>query len=79
MTIRLTSTQIAQLDDVVRQTLITRGQNAGERKSTMPIDHFDMRSFKNLISIKLVAPSEYGHDWYATELGYSVWVQNEQH
>lgn len=77
--VTLTNIQLKQLNDVVGQTLITRGRNAGERKDTTPIDHFDQRSFKKLITQRLVAPSEYGTDWYATKFGYSVWVQNRQH
>lgn len=79
-TVKLTNTQAQQLNDVVTQTRITRGKNAGQRKgSTISIEHFDMRSFNRLISCKLVAVSEYRHDeWYATEFGYNVWLQAKQ-
>ncbi|EOW9160806.1 hypothetical protein ACN1T8_001358 [Vibrio cholerae] len=72
---QLSVAQLKQLDDVVKETRIIRGKNAGSRKDTLiNIDHFDMRSFNRLIALKLVAPSEYHHDgFYATELGYATW------
>ncbi|EQM48230.1 hypothetical protein D051_1079 [Vibrio parahaemolyticus VPCR-2010] len=74
---KLTKAQANQLNDMVTQTRITRGKNAGERKDALvDINHFDMRSFNKLISEKLVAPSEYnGNEWYATEKGYAFWLQ----
>ena len=73
---QLTSVQLKQLDGVVRQTRITRGENAGKRKdSLITVEHFDMRSFNKLLTKKLVAPSEYDFErYYATELGYRVWL-----
>ncbi|HGS4512434.1 TPA: hypothetical protein ACMDOZ_002130 [Vibrio cholerae] len=73
---RLTVAQLKQLDDVVKETRIIRGKNAGSRKdSLININHFDMRSFNRLIALKLVAPSEYHYDgFYATELGYTAWT-----
>ncbi|AKO78232.1 hypothetical protein EN12_24390 [Vibrio cholerae] len=76
---KLTKAQSNQLNDMVTQTRITRGKNAGVRKDALvDINHFDMRSFNKLISEKLVAPSEYnGNEWYATENGYAVWLQTK--
>lgn len=76
----LNATQIKQLNDVVTETRITRGKNAGKRKdNSISIDHFDMRSFKSLITKKLVTTSEYSLNlWYATERGYDAWFENKQ-
>lgn len=76
---KLTKAQSNQLNDMVTQTRITRGKNAGVRKDALvDINHFDMRSFNKLISEKLVAPSEYnGNEWYAAEKGYAFWLQTK--
>ncbi len=76
----LTQMQQHQLNDVVTNTLITRGKNAGKRKDdNLCCEHFDMRAFNGLVHKKLVAFSEYrSNEVYATELGFSVWKANKQ-
>lgn len=76
---KLSPTQLKQLDDVVRETRITRGKNAGSRKETfINVEHFDMRSFNKLIKEKLVSTSEYNtNDWYATDKGYQLWKEQQ--
>lgn len=40
---KLSTVQIKQLDDIVNQTRIIRGKNAGKRTDkSISIDHFDM-------------------------------------
>lgn len=77
---KLSKAQLSQLDDIVRETRFTRGKNKGSRKpmSYISIDHFDMRSLNKLISERLITVSEYnGDDWYATDLGYTVWMNSK--
>lgn len=78
--VKLNEAQNHQLADMVKATRITKGVNKGKRKDgiSMCIRHFDLRSFNRLIHLKLVTVSEYNsEEWFATELGYQVWVENK--